>query len=536
MTAPKTRFSVQNQGHIIHGDSNSRVADWMRQHPNSEEALRDPVVYDEAGDWNQDTRWSLRNQTDLETGRSQQSGAVNLNKEDEDTRTRFGVTASMNEQRRGDESIRTLTGGFSGSGEQETSFGDITAQSSGSVTRGADGRPSMRAQSSLGLKREDSSGAEWAGNVTARADSDRNTGFQGSIQRKSKVDDWNLQEQMNVSGSGFRATRARNNFGSDVEHDMLDSGFNRRIERNRTGSRIGLDLGSDLSLDGALSRTRRQTSWNRDGVSANMSLLKGSANGRIRDRSMSIDAQADLWEANASLRRKHRRRLFDEDFEATGTLSGHADIGAQAKTKADFERGVDAEFDAFTGARAEASLRGELEWDRRDDYSDVLRDHFDNFPGQWDDRLLERVPDRALQRAGQVLFGKGRTKLASGTLGVDARAGVGVNGSASATLDDSGMIELGGSIGGAVGVGGGVSARGGVNPVAVGRLGVLKGMEQVNQGYAGLEQVTRNVKDRAAQDTALIGEKIEESAERQGPFSKLARMLLRMDKAARGRK
>lgn len=521
---------------MIHGDSNSRVADWVRQHPNSEETLRDPVVYDEAGDWNQDTRWSLRNQTDLETGQSQQSGAVNVNKEDEDTRTRLGVTASMNEQRRGEESIRTLTGGFTGSGEQETSLGDVTAQSSGSITRGADGHSSMRIQSSLGLKREDASGAEWAGSVTGRADSDRNTGFQGSLQRKSNADDWNIQEQMNVSGSGFRATRSRNNFGSDVESDTLDSGFSRRIERNRTGSRIGLDLGSDLSLDGALSRTRRQTSWNRDGISANSSLLKGSASGRIRDRSLSMDAQADLWEANASLRRKHRRSLFDEDFEATGTLSGHANVGSQAKAKADFNRGVDAEFDAFTGAKAEASLRGELEWDRRDDYSDVLRDHFDNFPGQWDDRLLERIPDRALQRAGQVLFGKGRTKLASGTLGVDARAGVGVNGSANATVDESGMIELGGSVGGAVGVGGGVSARGGVNPVAVGRLGVLKGMERVNQGYDGLEEVTRNVKERAAQDTALIGEKIEESAERQGPFSGLARMLLRMDKAARGQK
>lgn len=46
--------------------------------PNSEETLRDPVIYDEIGDWNQDTRWSLRNQIDLETWQSQQSGAVNV--------------------------------------------------------------------------------------------------------------------------------------------------------------------------------------------------------------------------------------------------------------------------------------------------------------------------------------------------------------------------------------------------------------------------------------------------------------------------
>ena len=85
-------------------------------------------------------------------------------------------------------------------------------------------------------------------------------------------------------------------------------------------------------------------------------------------------------------------------------------------------------------------------------------------------------------------------------------------------------------------MGGGVSARGGVNPVAIGRLGVLKGMEGVNQGYDGAEQVAKSIRERAAQDTAIVGGKIEESAKKDGPFSGVARWLLRMDEAARGKK
>ena len=153
----------------------------------------------------------------------------------------------MNEQRRGDESLRTFNAGFNGSGTQETNWGDVTTQTSGGLTRDKNGS-SMRVQSALGFKREDASGAKWSGNVTGRADSNRNTAFQGSLERATEVDDRKIQEQLNVSGSGLRASRAQNNFGRNVETEQLDSGFTRRTERGMSGSRIGLDLNLDPSL------------------------------------------------------------------------------------------------------------------------------------------------------------------------------------------------------------------------------------------------------------------------------------------------
>ena len=116
------------------------------------------------------------------------SEPINLQKEDDDTKTRLGVSASMNEQRRGDESLRTFNAGFNGSGTQKTNWGDVTTQTSGGLTRDKNGS-SMRVQSALGFKREDASGAKWSGNVTGRADSNRNTAFQGSLERATEVDD-----------------------------------------------------------------------------------------------------------------------------------------------------------------------------------------------------------------------------------------------------------------------------------------------------------------------------------------------------------
>ena len=65
-------------------------------------------------------------------------------KKDDDTKTRLGVSASMNEQRRGDESLRTFNAGFNGSGTQET-IGDVTTQTSGGLTRDKNGS-SMRSK------------------------------------------------------------------------------------------------------------------------------------------------------------------------------------------------------------------------------------------------------------------------------------------------------------------------------------------------------------------------------------------------------
>ena len=78
------------------------------------------------------------------------------------------------------------------------------------------------------------------------------------------------------------------------------------------------------------------------------------------------------------------------------------------------------------------------------------------------------------------------------------KAGIGASASATAQVSKDGLLEFGGSVGGAAGIGGGLSARGGVNPVAIGRLGVLKGMEGVNEGYDGAEKIAKSLRERAA--------------------------------------
>ena len=120
-----------------------------------------------------------------------------------------------------------------------------------------------------------------------------------------------------------------------------------------------------------------------------------------------------------------------------------------------------------------------------------------NFPGTWDDNLVDKIPEPWLNKGSRLLFGSGRTRLATGSVGADARLGIGGELSGHAGMAEDGLIEFGGSAGGAFGLGGGVSTSGGgVNPVAIGRLGMLKGMEGVNTGYDRASELSEQARER----------------------------------------
>ena len=134
-----------------------------------------------------------------------------------------------------------------------------------------------------------------------------------------------------------------------------------------------------------------------------------------------------------------------------------------------------------------------------------------------------------------ILFGKGKTRLLTGSAGVDARAGVGAEAGFHATKGEDGLLEMGGNFGASAGVGGGGALHGGVNPVAIGRLGMLKGMEGVNAGYTGAEGLGRTIKDRASQDAAIVGAQLEAQKEKGGLLGGASKILLDIDSAIRGK-
>ena len=110
------------------------------------------------------------------------------------------------------------------------------------------------------------------------------------------------------------------------------------------------------------------------------------------------------------------RKVLDEDIRARATSKNNFDVGAQAKGNASVNAGVvdfwngnkdssekeisaQGNISAFAGAKAGSSLQGEVVWDRKDNYGDVLKEHLTNFPGTWDDKLIENIPEGWITKA-----------------------------------------------------------------------------------------------------------------------------------------
>ena len=97
----------------------------------------------------------------------------------------------------------------------------------------------------------------------------------------------------------------------------------------------------------------------------------------------------------------------------------------------------------FAGAKASAGAEGALVWKRQDDYSDVASAiTLIIFPGEWDDRMVDRIPDGVLERLSKWIFGTGDARLVTGKAGVDVRAGVGADAGAGFGVEKDGLIQL----------------------------------------------------------------------------------------------
>ena len=179
-----------------------------------------------------------------------------------------------------------------------------------------------------------------------------------------------------------------------------------------------------------------------------------------------------------------------------GQVEGEAFGGGTASASASAGwTGVEAGVDAFAGGRVGGSASGGLVWEK-DDTTAVLRDYADNLPGNWDDALLDRVPDEVFSAAARALFGEGSVRLLQAGVGAEAHAGVGVGAGVSAGAGQDGLLSLGASAGASAGVGASVKAELAANPRELLRFAVLRGMADTNKVVGALEAAWRHIQGR----------------------------------------
>jgi len=280
-------------------------------------------------------------------------------------------------------------------------------------------------------------------------------------------------------------------------------------ENARASGSLGYQVGPDgrtttLSAQGNASTEawRGQTEL-AEGVTAKARVLGADASAKAstqfgpKGTSATVETTAGLTLAEGQI--KARRELLKiEEFGLDGDGSLSAAIEARAKAKAKAAIGKDgAEFsasaDAFIGAKAEATAGATLTWDRLDDYSAALKDVADSLPGNFDDVLLDQLPEGFWSSLSDIMFGEGKTDLARVGVGVDARAGAGANASASAKVDNNGMIDASADAGAAVGLGAGAKLNVGINPVDLVRRSLLEHIRNVNSIVGGGEWIIRKL-------------------------------------------
>ena len=96
------------------------------------------------------------------------------------------------------------------------------------------------------------------------------------------------------------------------------------------------------------------------------------------------------------------------------------------------------------------------------------------------------------------------------------------------------MFSVGGNLSGSTGVGTGIAGKFGINPVALGQLGMLKSMECVNKGYDALEKIPKAVCSSSAQTAAKVGSRLQEESDKGGLMGGASELLLGIDRKVRG--
>ena len=170
--------------------------------------------------------------------------------------------------------------------------------------------------------------------------------------------------------------------------------------------------------------------------------------------------------------------------------------GVEASAKGDAGlTGLEVGADAFAGARADASATGSVIWEQGNT-PDMIKDFADNLPGNWDDALLDRIPDKVYERVAETLLGDGTVRLLAAEAGAGGRAGAGAGASASLKAADDGLLSVGANAGESVGLGAAVQARVSVNPLELLRLAVVRRIRTVNSVVGTLESVWKRFRGK----------------------------------------
>ena len=273
-----------------------------------------------------------------------------------------------------------------------------------------------------------------------------------------------------------------------------------RIPRLSTSARrdtgVGVRRGSGSNLGGSMGRlggpkqaggfARGEGPSAEAGFDSNLSGFGAAAQAR---------AEASLLqgEAGHTLRSPMMGRPGDRMGLATD-VRGSAFAGGTASARGSVGvRGVNAGFDAFAGARAGASTGASVVWEKEDG-THILRDFADNLPGDWDDAMLDQLPDEVFENAARSLFGEGTVRLLQAEVGASGHAGVGASAGLHAEMAHDGLMSAGASAGAAAGVGAGVHVSGGVNPREILRYAVMRSMADTNIVFNALENAWRGLR------------------------------------------
>ena len=259
---------------------------------------------------------------------------------------------------------------------------------------------------------------------------------------------------------------------------------------------LGVRRGSGPNLSGTLDRLGRPKEaggYAKGGALSadagyDSQLSRFGAAARAQAEAALVQGEAGHTARSPMLGKPGDRMGLSTDLRGTafagGTASARGSVGV---------RGVDAGFDAFAGARAGASTGASLLWEKEDG-TDILRDFADNLPGDWDDAMLDQMPDEVFENAARSLFGEGTVRLLQAEAGASGHAGVGASAGLHAQMARDGLMSAGASAGAAAGLGAGVHLSGGVNPREIIRYAVMRGMADTNIVFNALESAWRSVR------------------------------------------
>ena len=531
----KKGFSGTTHRQRMFGSSNQDLNNWLNQSPNPSATLQDPLALQnnmalgDTGNFFSSTSTNLNNQTT--------NNQLSLNFQSPDKENQIDLRSNLRTKGiPGQEDFRLQDSVQAGvSTREDLGNGQLVLGGQGTANFGQNNGPVGSLRGNASLSQTDDSGHLWNGSLQTGISSKGNKDWNTMLSRSKD----GAVQSLTAGSSGVGANISKSRSGESSQW-MLNGSQVRSTNNNlSTSANANMNNGT-FQMGGRMSHVHSRNRLSIGNTDATWNLLDaaGSASMLRNDKGIRANANAKFEILNANMQHDLfdlDTPMFGEDMGLEADVKANTSLGAQGKGSLSFDNGVSGQMGAFAGAKATVGTEGAVTWDRKSSYTDVLRDHFDNFPGTWDDQLVDKIPESWMQKGSDFLFGKGKTRLVTGSAGVDARAGVGAEAGFKATRGEDGLLEMGGNVGLSAGVGGGGAFHGGVNPVAIGRLGILKGMETVNSGYTGAQNLGNSMKERAAQDAAIVGAQLEAQKEKGGLLGGASQLLLDIDNAIRGK-